>query len=140
MVILALSLSVLAVMSVLGLAGPFLVSRLAQRRATRTADPARLIAARAIQDDPRTAWREVSALALTTFVLIPSVCMRGYLNAIQNSSSREIMTPDQLLMFTDARTMVIALAAVCFLVVACQVTITQTAAIIERSELYIALD
>ncbi|MCJ2194844.1 hypothetical protein MUG60_09325 [Kaistella montana] len=139
-VIIVLSVAVLAVMSVLGLVGPFVVARLARIRAARTADPAKLIAARGVMDDPRTAWREVSALALTTFVLIPAGCMLGYLDTIQNSSSRQIMTEDQLLMFADARTMVVALAAVSFLVVACQVAITQTAAVVERSELYVALD
>lgn len=50
------------------------------------------------------------------------------------------MTRDQLLMFSDARTMVIALVAVSFLIVACQIAITQTAAVIERRGLYVALD
>ncbi|WP_282824493.1 permease [Gulosibacter sediminis] len=139
-VIIVLSVAVLAVMAVLGLVGPLIVSRLAGRRDRRTSDAARLIAARGIVDDPRTAWREVSALALATFVLIPSGSMLGYLNTIQNSASREIMTTDQLLMFADARTMVIALVAVSFLVVAWQIAITQTAAVIERRELYVALD
>lgn len=139
-VVVVLAVAVLAVMGVLGLAGPFIVSRRAHSRASRTSDPARLIAARGIIDDPRTAWREVSALSLTTFVLIPAGSMLGYLDTIQNSASREIMTDDQLLMFGDARTMVIALVTVSFLIVACQVAITQTAAVIERRELYIALD
>lgn len=139
-VIIVLSVAVLAVMAVLGLVGPLIVSRLAGSKARRTSDPARLIAAQGIVDDPRTAWREVSTLALATFVLIPSGSMLGYLNAIQNSASREIMTTDQFLLFADARTMVLALVAVSFLVVACQIAITQTAAVIERRELYVALD
>lgn len=139
-VILAVAVAVLAVMGVLGLVGPFIVSRFAGRRAGQTSDPAALIAARGVVDDPRTAWREVSALALATFILVPAGSMLGFLDTIQNSDSREIMTADQLLMFADARTMVIALVAVSFLVVACQVAITQTAAVIERRELYVALD
>lgn len=136
----ALSLVVLALMGVLGLVGPFIVSRLADRRARSTSDPARLIASRDVVDDPRTAWRGVSTLALATFVLIPAGSMLGYLETIQKSDSREIMTADQLLMFADARTMVIVLVGVSFLVVACQIAITQTAAVIERRELFIALD
>lgn len=138
--VIVLAVAVLSVMGVLGLVGPFIVSRRAHARARKTPEPTRLIAARGIIDDPRTAWREVSALALTTFVLIPAGSMLGYLDTIQNSASREIMTIDQLLMFADARTMVIALVTVSFLVVACQAAITQTAAVIERRELYIALD
>lgn len=139
-VVIVLAVAVLAVMAVLGLAGPFIVSRAARWRARRTSDPARLIAARGVIDDPRAAWREVSTLALATFVLIPAGSMLGYLDTIQSSASREIMTTDQLLMFADARTMVIALAAVSFLVVACQIAITQTAAVVERRELYVVLD
>ncbi|WP_120006312.1 FtsX-like permease family protein [Nesterenkonia muleiensis] len=139
-VVIVLAVAVLAVMAVLGLAGPFMVSRAARWRARRTSDPARLIAARGVIDDPRASWREVSALALATFVLIPAGSMLGYLDTIQSSASREIMTTDQLLMFADARTMVIALTAVSFLVVACQIAITQTAAVIERRELYVVLD
>ncbi|KAB1653845.1 FtsX-like permease family protein [Pseudoclavibacter chungangensis] len=136
----ALALTMIAVMSVLGLVGPFVVSRLAAARARRTSDPARLIAVRGVADDPRAAWRQVSALAPAAFVLVPAGSMLGYLEVIGASDSRAIMTTDQLLLFADARTMVIALVAVTFLVVACQIAITQTATVIERRELSVALD
>lgn len=131
---------VLAVMAVLGVVGPFAVAAVSRRAAARTSDPARLVAARGIQDDPRAAWRSVSTLALATFILIPAASLLGYLDTISRSASREVMTPDQLLMFADARTMLLALVAVSFIVVACQVAITQTAGILENRELYIALD
>lgn len=136
----ALTAVVLAVMAIFGLVGPFAVTLIARRMAARTSDPARLVAARGIQDDPRAAWRSVSALALATFILIPSGSLLGYLDTISRSESREIMTTDQLLMFADARTMLIALVAISFIVVACQIAITQTAAIMENRELYVALD
>ena len=135
----ALASVVVAVMAVLGVAGPFAVALVSRRTASRTADPARLVAARGIEDDPRAAWRSVSTLALATFILIPAASLLGYLDTISRSQSRAIMTRDQLLLFADARTMLLALAAVSFLVVACQVAITQTAAILEHRELYVAL-
>lgn len=136
----ALAAVVFAVMAVLGVVGPFVLALVSRRVANRTANPARLVAARGIVDDPRAAWRSVSTLALATFVLIPAGSLLGYLNTISQSASREIMTADQLLLFVDARTMLVALVAVSFLVVACQVAITQTAAVLEQRELYVALD
>ncbi|SJM70770.1 integral membrane protein [Gulosibacter sp. 10] len=136
----AIAAAVVAVMAVLGVVGPFLVTLVARRRAARTQDAATLIAMRGVLDDPRSAWRGVSALALASFVLVPAGSMLGYLEMIRGSKSREIMTRDQLLLFADARTMLIAMAAVSFLVVACQVAITQTASIVERRDLYTALD
>ncbi|GAB2568100.1 FtsX-like permease family protein [Leucobacter ruminantium] len=136
----ALTAVVLAVMAVLGLVGPFAVALVSRLVAARTSDPSRLVAARGIQDDPRAAWRSVSALALATFILIPAGSLLGYLDTISRSESRSIMTRDQLLLFADARTMLLALVAVSFVVVACQVAITQTAGILEDRELYVALD
>lgn len=136
----AITAVVIAVMAMFGVVGPFVVSRIAHRTASRTSNPARLVAARGIHDDPRSAWRSVSALALASFIVIPTGSLLGYLNAISHSASREIMTDDQLLLFTDARTMLLVLTAVSFIVVACQAAITQTANIIERRELYLALD
>lgn len=136
----ALAVVVIAVMAVLGLVGPFAVAFISRRIAARTSDPAKLVAARGIQDDPRAAWRSVSALALASFILIPAGSLLGYLDAISQSTSREIMTADQLLMFADARTMLLALVAISFVVVACQVALTQTAAIMENRNLYVALD
>ncbi|GAA1316370.1 FtsX-like permease family protein [Leucobacter albus] len=136
----ALTVAVLAIQGVLGLVGPFAIALRAKRTASRTADAATLVAARGIEDDPRTAWRSVSALALATFVLIPAGSLLGYLDTISRSQSREIMTPDQLLLFADARTMLVALVAVSFAVVACQTALTQTATVLERRELSIALD
>lgn len=129
-----------AVMTALGLAGPFVIARVARRRAARTSDAAHLVAARSVLDDPREAWRQVSALGLAAFVLIPAGCLLGYLQVIENSESRAIMTADQLLVFGDARTLLALLVLMAFLVVACQVAITQTAAVLERRELYVALD
>lgn len=136
----ALTAVVLAVMAVLGLVGPFAVALVSRLVAARTSDPSRLVAARGIQDDPRAAWRSVSALALATFILIPAGSLLGYFDTISRSESRSIMTRDQLLLFADARTMLLALVAVSFVVVACQVAITQTAGILEDRELYVALD
>lgn len=136
----ALMLVMIAVMAILGVVGPFAVSRIAALRARRTSDPAALVAARGVQDDPKGAWRSVSTLALASFIVIPAGSLLGYLDTIQRSESREIITPDQFLILADARTIVLALTGLAFLVVTCQVALTQTAAVFERRELHLALD
>lgn len=139
-VFVVLALAVLAVMGVLGLVGPWIVATTARIRARRTSDGARLIAMRSIADDPKASWRQVSAIALTSFIMVPAVAMMGYLDVIRASDSREIMTDDQLLMFADARTMLLSAIVIAFLVAGCQVAITQSAAVLERRELFVALD
>lgn len=136
----ALGAVVLAVMAVFAAVGPFVVSLRAGRLARSATAAPQLIAARGVQDDPRSAWRAVSALALATFIAIPAGSLLGYLDTIVRSQSREIMTPDQLLLFADARTFLLALVALAFLVVACQVALTQAAEVFERRELTRALD
>ncbi|MCS3427454.1 FtsX-like permease family protein [Leucobacter aridicollis] len=136
----AFALATLALTAVLGLVGPLAVGVTARVTAARTADASTLVAARGVADDPRSAWRSVSTLALASFVLLPAGSLLGYLDTISRSESRAIMTTDQLLLFADTRTMLLALTAVSFVVVSCQIAITQTAAILERRDLYIALD
>lgn len=137
-IVLALAAAVLLVMAVLGIVGPYAVTVFARRRARKTSNPATLVAARRNLDDPRAAWRQVSAVALTSFILIPAGSMLGFLDAVQRGPT--MLTDEQLALFTDTRVMVIALVAVSFVVVACQVAIVQAASLLERRELYVALD
>lgn len=137
-IVLALAVAVLIVMGVLGVAGPFAITLFARARARATSDAAALVAARRNLEDPRAAWRQVSAIALTSFILVPGGSMLGFLDAVQRSSS--VLTAEQIALFADARTMLIALVAVSFVVVACQIAITQTASLWEQRELYIGLD
>lgn len=130
--------AVLVVMGVLNLAGPFAVDLLARIRVRTTSDPAVLVAARRNLGDPRAAWREVSSVALTSFLLVPAGSMLGFLHAVQTGST--VLTSAQMQLFTDARTMLMALVAVSFVVAACQVVITQASALLENCDLYVALD
>lgn len=134
-----LGVALIAAMAVLGVLGPTVVLWIARGRARRAADPAKLIALRGVADDPKGAWRSVSVLALATFVVVPVGSLLGVLDTIQRSESGALMTPGQLTLFHDARTLLIALAAVAFLVAACQVGMAQVSAIVERRDLFLAL-
>lgn len=63
--------------------------------------------------------------------------MLGFLDAVQRSDT--VLSPDQLALFTDARTMLLVLVAASFLVAACQTAITQAAEVREHQDLYLAL-
>ncbi|GLZ75836.1 hypothetical protein Afil01_06430 [Actinorhabdospora filicis] len=52
----------------LNLAGPFIVSVIGRISAAFARTPARLLAARRLVDDPRSAWRTVAGVALTGFI------------------------------------------------------------------------
>lgn len=137
-IVIGFTIAVLIIMGVLGVVGPFAVSLAARRRAKTTSEAARLVAARRNLEDPRAAWRQVSAIALTSFILLPSGSMLGFLNAVERSDS--LLTEEQIVLFADARTVLFVLVAISFVLTACQIGITQTAAIIENRELYVALD
>lgn len=133
--IVALIVAVIVVMGVLSIVGPYAIALSARRRAT---DAATLIATKRNLDDPKGIWRLVSSVALTSFILIPAGSMLGFLDAVRRGPSR--LSEDIITLLTDARTMLLILVAVSFIIVACQIAFTQSAALLEHRDLYIALD
>lgn len=134
----ALVVVLVAVMAVLNLLGPYLVGRLAQRRLMRSDDAATLIAMRGVLDSPQAAWRQVSGVALASFVAVPAGSVLGFLDTVQRLS--DAVTLEQIQFFSDIRLVVVAAVAVSYLLVACSVGVTQAAAVMERRALYVSLD
>jgi hypothetical protein len=134
----ALVVVLVAVMSVLNLLGPYLVGRLARRRLMRSGDPGTLIATRGVLESPQAAWRQVSGLALASFIAVPAGSVLGFLDTVRRLS--DVVMPEQILFFGDIRLVVIAAVAVSALLVACSVGVTQAAAVMERRALYVSLD
>jgi hypothetical protein len=127
-----------AVMAVLNLLGPYLVSRLAMRSLTRSGDAGTLIAMRGVLESPQAAWRQVSGVALASFIAVPAGSALGFLDTVQRLS--DAVTPEQILFFGDIRLVVVAAVAASYLLVACSVGVTQAAAVMERRALYVSLD
>lgn len=127
-----------AIMAVQNVAGPFLIGLFARRQAATARNAAELIAARGLLESPKAAWRQVSGVALASFVVVPAGSILGFLNTVQNGPTA--LSAQQLLFFADIRTVVLTAVAVSFLLVACSVGITQSAAILERRDLYVGLD
>jgi hypothetical protein len=134
----ALVVVLVAVMAVLNLLGPYLVSRLAMRRLMRAGDAGTLIAMRGVLESPQAAWRQVSGVALASFIAVPAGSALGFLDTVQRLS--DAVTPEQILFFGDIRLVVVAAVAASYLLVACSVGVTQAAAVMERRALYVSLD
>lgn len=134
----AVALAVIATMAVLGVIGPFIIGRIAARSARRATTSAELIAARGILESPQAAWRQVSGLALISFLVIPVGSFLGYVDLIGRSSTD--LPAEIAQIFTDARTVLLAAVAVTFVLVACSIGVSQAASVIEPRTLHVSLD
>ncbi|WP_349899280.1 FtsX-like permease family protein [Parafrigoribacterium soli] len=117
--------------SVLNLAGPFVLRVVATWGVRRAKTPQRLLAARGILESPKAAWRQVSGVAMTSFIAV----FAGVGIAVSNS-----MGSDSLGFVLDIRTGVIITLVASFLMVACSVGVNQASAILDRRDLYLSLD
>lgn len=133
----AVAVAVLAVNSTLGLIGPWVVSRLARRRLARVRTASELIAMRDVLESPAAAWRSVSTLGLTCFLLVPVGSMLGYLHLIQSTTPG--IGASVLADLEDARAaMAIGVTAAIVLAVVA-IGAGQVVAIKEREDLHVAL-
>ena len=137
-IMLALVLVLTIIMGALNLVGPYLVYLFAKRRVGKAKGVAHLIAARRNLDDPKGAWRLVSSIAFTSFVLVPTGAMLGFLAAVGKGPSQLEASLIQLL--ADTRTVLLLVVFLSFLLVACQVAFTQLIELFEHADLYVALD
>ncbi|WP_244971392.1 FtsX-like permease family protein [Paramicrobacterium chengjingii] len=121
--------------AVLGLVGPWAVGLLAraQLRSAKTAQ--KLIAARSILDNPKAAWRQVSGVAMTSFVAV--VGGSGTALAVTASASAN---PQDLVLIFDIRTGILITLIASFLMVACSAGVNQAAEILDRRETWVNLD
>lgn len=127
-------------MAVLNLVGPWvlnLVARVQARRAGGRHAAERLIAARTVLDSPKAAWRQVSGVALTSFVAVfagVGLAVTGSMGG-SGASSR-----DDALLMADLRTGIALTLAISFVTVAASVAINQAADILDRRELFASLE
>lgn len=136
-VMLVLLLGTAAALGVLNLAGPFVIALAAHRAARRASTPARLMAARMVLESPKAAWRQVSGVAMTSFVAVFGGT--GVAVADLSATSMEPASPGFYLM-DDVRTGVLITVLGSFIMVACSAGVNQAAAVLDRAELYVSLD
>lgn len=123
------------VLAVLNLAGPVVLAVAARAGARRASTPARLLAARAVLESPKAAWRQVSGVAMTTFVAVVTGAGLALAGAAGPGADA-----GELLLLEDVRTGVLVTLVASFLAVACSAGVTQAAAVLDRRDLWVALD
>ncbi|SJM62547.1 FtsX-like permease family protein [Gulosibacter sp. 10] len=121
---------------VLNLVGPWLIRTLTRMSLKRAKSGPQLISARSILEDPKQVWRQVSGVAVTSFVAViagSGMAIAGSVESGEGASAAE-MTINQ-----DIQTGVLLTLMISFLLTACSAGLTQAAAILDRQDLWVGL-
>ncbi len=121
--------------AVLNLIGPWVIRLVAQSQARRAKAPARLLAARSVLESPKAAWRQVSGVAMTSFMAVFAGTGIALLDSFGEAGDVESVQ-----LFADIRTGILITVIGSFLMVACSVGVNQAAGILDRGELYRSLE
>lgn len=135
LVVIVLGVAFGAGVAVINLIGPWALSVFAKTQLRAAKTPQKLIAARGILDNPKAAWRQVSGVAMTSFVAV----VGGSGTALAGAASAGADS-DDLLLLTDIRTGILITLLASFLMVACSVGVNQAAEILDRRETWVNLD
>lgn len=122
-----------AVVLAVNLIGPFILQLSARAAATR-GGPATLLGARRIADDPKAAWRNVSGVALLSFVAAATAAMPS-----PGTHGLEAGSPDAVF-FADLQTGVLITLLVALVVAASSTLISQASSVFDRAAESQALD
>lgn len=125
------------VMIVLNLIGPPVVGAAAGRllrRSTKQPLAPRLLAARTVLDDPKTAWRQVSGVALTSFMAVFGGVGVAISSIAADHDSGDALAAQNQMLSTDILTGVLVTVAISFVTVASAVAINAAAGVLDRRE------
>lgn len=128
-------LPILLTMLAVDLIGGFVVGLYARIRVRTARTPATLLAYRSILESPRAAWRQVSGVAMTTFIAAfvgPILGMVNSASGVEEGSAESYLIGDIL----QGLVLVLFLS---YLLVALSALLNQSAAIYERGSLYSSL-
>ena len=128
-------LPILLTMLAVDLIGGFVVGLYARIRVRTARTPATLLAYRSILESPRAAWRQVSGVAMTTFI---AAFMGPILGMINSASGVEEGSAESYLIGDMLQSLVLVLF-LSYLLVALSALLNQSAAIYERGSLYSSL-
>ncbi len=123
-------------MLILNLAGPYLVSKVAQSKLKKAQTPQQLLAARMILENPAESWRQVSGVAMASFVAVIGGSGAAMMNA---TSAQEATNTWYDYLPADILTGVLLTLAITFICVAASSAITQSASTLDSAELYSGL-
>jgi len=123
-------------LAILNLVGPWVIGIYARREVRSAKNAQRLIAARAILESPKAAWRQVSGVAMTSFMAV----FAGTGLALTNMGQSSGVDAAGLELLDDIRTGIFLTIAISFVMVACSVGVNQASGILDRRDLYVSLD
>lgn len=123
-----------AALAVLNLIGPWALKVHAKRNLRGAEKPQRLLAARFVLDSPKAAWRQVSGIAMASFMAV----FAGTGVSMIDTMSAPSAGPEAYL-GTDIRTGLIITLVASFLMVAVSVGVNQSSGILDQRDLHRSL-
>lgn len=125
------------------LIGAWVLSLFGRAKARRAQKPADLLSARLILESPRAAWRQVSGVAMSSFMAVFAGSGIALMNLAQEESAMVANSPADAIeqyLIGDIRTGVLVTVIGTFLMVACSVAVNQAAQILDRRDVSRSLD
>lgn len=121
-----------AVLALLNLIGPWVLGVGARRQLRRAETPERLLAARLVLDAPKAAWRQVSGIAMASFMAV----FAGTGVALMDVMGSSDLGARDVALVADMRTGLIITLIGSFIMVAASVGVNQASAIADQRELH----
>lgn len=123
------------VLAVLNLVGPWVLKVTAANQLRRAEKPERLLAARLVLDSPKSAWRQVGGVAMSSFMAV----FAGTGVSVMTTMSDAGAAPEDLALVSDMRTGLIITLVASFLMVAVSVSINQASEVLDQRPLHRSL-
>ena len=114
--------------------GTWVLGMFARRLVKKAQKPAQMLGARAILESPRAAWRQVSGVAVSSFVAVFAGAGVALLGLAEGSESGTGYDADAFLI-ADIRTGIIIVVVGTFVMVACTIGVNQAAQILDRADI-----
>ncbi len=119
--------------SILNVVGPWVLGIQGRRRLKRAQRADQLLSARLVLESPKAAWRQVSAIAMASFMAVFAGSAVALLDVMGTGSEEDTQ------LAVDIRTGLIITLVSTFLMVAASVGVSQGAEILDRQELHRSL-
>jgi hypothetical protein len=119
--------------AVLNVIGPWVIRVQARLRLRRAKRPEQLLSARTVLESPKAAWRQVSGVAMASFIAVFAGTAVALLEVMGTGSVEDVQ------LAVDIRTGLIITLVATFLMVAASVGMNQAAEILDRQDLHLSL-
>lgn len=122
-------------LAILNVIGPWVLKVTASRQLRRAERADRLLAARMVLDSPKAAWRQVSGIAMASFMAV----FAGTGVSLMNVMGSEALDGADAALAVDMRTGLLITLVASFLMVAASVGVNQAASVLDQRDLHRSL-